>query len=180
MVIDSAHVRKAFSPGGGGGAQNCRITVTPDPCPLHKSNGAYSAYTPLDKKSGGGYERHDGEFCDCGGDGNCAKWAYHSSTADLAACQSKCEKLKCSCFDYEGGAGPPPAPSPTGNATGPDGEVWVAHTKLDGNTFGVVLAAELKSDYTFSIAADMGLAGKTVAYETNTTGALSPGATLSF
>lgn len=179
MVIDSSHVRQAFSPDAHSGGQECRITVTPDPCPLHKSNGGYSAFTPMNKKSGGGYVRHDGDYCDCTGKGGCSQWAYHSRTADYDACESKCTKLNCSCFDYEGPVGPAP-PAPAVNASGPDGEVWVTHTKLDSHRFGVVLAAELKSDYSFSLVADMGMnsSGKYVSYEANATSAVSTSQTI--
>jgi hypothetical protein len=179
MVIDASHAHHAFSPGHSGG-QMCRITVTPDPCPVSKSHGDYSAFTPMNKKSGGGYVRHDGDFCDCEGHGSCSKWAYHSSTADFEACESKCTKLKCSCFDFEGGVAPCPAPAPAMNVTGPDGEVWVTHTVLDGHTFGVLLAAQLKSDYTFSLETDMNLSssGKYVSYEANATGTLSMALTI--
>jgi hypothetical protein len=179
MVIDSSHARQAFSPDGHSGGQECRITVTPNPCPLHKSQGSYSAFTPMNKKSGGGYVRHDGDYCDCTGKGGCSHWAYHSTTADYDACESKCTKLNCSCFDYEGGIGPAP-PAPAVNVSGPEGEVWVTHTKLDGHHFGVVLAAELKSDYSFSIATDMGMnsTGKYVSYEANTTSTVSMSPTI--
>ena len=109
----------------------------------------------------------------------CSHWAYHSTTADYDACESKCTKLNCSCFDYEGSIGPAP-PAPAVNVSGPDGEVWVTHTKLDGHHFGVVLAAELKSDYSFSLETDMDMnsTGKYVSYEANATSTLSMSPTI--
>ena len=63
MLIDSAHVHLAFSGGGSSpgspgrhSGKQCRISVKPDPCPVAKSALlGYSAWTALDKKSGGGF-----------------------------------------------------------------------------------------------------------------------------
>ncbi|CAK0821955.1 unnamed protein product [Prorocentrum cordatum] len=57
------------------------------------------------------------------------------------------------------------------NKGGPDGEVWATHTVLSGQTFGVVLSAKLKSDYSLSFAeAGMPLAPSLyVHYEANAT-----------
>ena len=162
MVIDSSHVQQAFLGGGGGGhshEQECRVTVSNHTVALSKSSEGYSAWVPMNKKSGGGYAKHDGDFCDCDGGGNCGHWAYHSTHDDFAMCEKQCAKLKCDCFDWMGSSAPPP-PAPGGNtsAVGPQGEVWVTHTTIGEHTFGVAMAAVLKADYDLSIAKDMGMA----------------------
>jgi hypothetical protein len=177
MVIDSAHVRKAFSPGGGGHhhGQECRITVT-TPVKTTHSDAGYSAWKPMNKKSGGGYTEYSNDYCDCTGNGSCSKWAYHSKNDDFHACEQKCTQLNCTCFDWMGPS-PAPSPAPAANhtATGPDGELWVTHTVLDGQTFGVAMGVQLNTDYTLSIASDMGLSAAKgyVHYEANATNAIS-------
>ena len=156
MLIDSAHVRLAFSGGGPshGRSKECRITVKPDPCPVAKSGAGYSAWTAMDKKSGGGFAEHDGEFCDCGGNGSCEKWAWAGEMADQKACEAKANKLGASCFDYNGprmDESDVDLAPPAGNITGPVGEVWVTHTALDRHMFGVAMAAMLRNDYTLSL-----------------------------
>ena len=157
MLIDSAHVLLAFSGGGPshGRSKECRITVKPDPCPVAKSGAGYSAWTAMDKKSGGGFAEHDGEFCDCGGNGSCEKWAWAGEMADQKACEAKANKLGASCFDYNGPrmdeSDTVDLAPPAGNITGPVGEVWVTHTELDRHKFGVAMAAMLRNDYTLSL-----------------------------
>jgi len=108
----------------------------------------------MDKKSGGGFAEHDGEFCDCGGNGSCEKWAWAGEMADQKACEAKANKLGASCFDYNGPrmyeSDVDLAP-PAGNISGPVGEVWVTHTELDRHKFGVAMAAMLRNDYTLSL-----------------------------
>ena len=108
----------------------------------------------MDKKSGGGFAEHDGEFCDCGGNGSCEKWAWAGEMADQKACEAKANKLGASCFDYNGprmDESDVDLAPPAGNITGPVGEVWVTHTELDRHKFGVAMAAMLRNDYTLSL-----------------------------
>ena len=109
----------------------------------------------MDKKSGGGFAEHDGEFCDCGGNGSCEKWAWAGEMADQKACEAKANKLGASCFDYNGPrmdeSDTVDLAPPAGNITGPVGEVWVTHTELDRHKFGVTMAAMLRNDYTLSL-----------------------------
>ena len=137
------------------GVKECRITVKPDPCPVAKSSAGYSAWTAMDKKSGGGFAEHDGEFCDCGGNGSCEKWAWAGEMADQKACEAKANKLGASCFDYNGPrmdeSDTVDLAPPAGNISGPVGEVWVTHTELDRHKFGVAMAAMLRNDYTLSL-----------------------------
>ena len=97
---------------------------------------------------------HDGEFCDCGGNGSCEKWAWAGEMADQKACEAKANKLGASCFDYNGprmDESDVDLAPPAGNITGPVGEVWVTHTALDRHMFGVAMAAMLRNDYTLSL-----------------------------
>ena len=106
MVIDSAHVQKAFVGGGNGHhTQNCRVTVSNHSVVLTKSNGGYDAWVPMNKKSGGGFTKHTGDFCDCDGHGSCEHWVYHSTHDDFAACEKQCTKHSCDCFDWKGPPG---------------------------------------------------------------------------
>jgi hypothetical protein len=59
---------------------------------------------------------------------------------------------------------------------GPDGEVWATHSVLGSHVFGVVMGAVLRSDYTLSIAHDLGMgSGPHVYYEANATSNVSRG-----
>ena len=63
---------------------------------------------------------------------------------------------------------------------GAAGEVWATHTDLDGSKFGVVMGAVLSDDITVDAAKELGLSGKYVHYETNSTGIVVSGSSLAF
>eukprot|EP00937_MAST-01D_sp_MAST-1D-sp2_P002400 g2400.t1 len=82
----------------------CRV-VTESSFKLTSSANGYSAFTP-DAKGVDYYNEHAGHYCD---DGH--KWAF-TANLNQTACQSKCDELKCTCFDHS--ANPQPGPSPSG------------------------------------------------------------------
>ena len=71
----------------------CRI-VTEANVSLTDSEQGYSAFTPSASKPGT-FDEHSGKYCD-----DDHKWAF-TGDLDQAACQSKCEDLKCTCFDVK-------------------------------------------------------------------------------
>merc|ERR1712196_595633 len=49
------------------------------------------------------------------------------------------------------------------NKGGPDGELWATHTALSGLTFGVIMSANLKSDYIAPLV-ELGMPSEAVDY----------------
>jgi len=73
---------------------------------LTASSKGFSAWTSDGK---GGYTSHTGQYCG-NGKGAGAIFAYDGNE-DVSACQAKCAKMKCTCFDHSSSA-PGPGPKP--------------------------------------------------------------------